>query len=106
MRRKRLRRRREQKFYEQRPLVAQNDPTYVQQDDDRGVKELRYEYEPGNQVQGNVVELDSRASGPVEVGGGGDAGRNEPQEIQGYVAPASRTYDGRAVEMPAQAVRR
>ena len=46
--------------------------------------------------------------GPIELQGGvvGDLAGRQPQQIDGYVAPAMAGYDGKPVEMPAQTATR
>ncbi|QRD07220.1 hypothetical protein JI435_124220 [Parastagonospora nodorum SN15] len=51
----------------------------------------------------NEVELETR--GPVELHGERD-GRTEPQQLDGFAAPAMEAYDGRPVEMPVQTATR
>lgn len=48
------------------------------------------------------VELGTAS--PAELHGGAGVAEGEPQQIDGYVAPATMGHDGRAVEMPAQPV--
>jgi hypothetical protein len=51
------------------------------------------------------VELETR--GPVELHGRMvDEEAREPQQLDGFAAPALGAYDGRALEMPAQTVTR
>jgi len=91
-RRKRARAQRERKFQEeaeQRALMAQ----------ERVVQETwRSEDLRGDLGQGGA--------GPIELQGGvGDVEeQRQPQQLDGFVAPATSGYEGEALEMPAQTV--
>lgn len=98
-RRKRARRQRERKMLgeqQRQPFVAQQhqqQPFVAQEYNGYRIAAN------GNPDDREVVEL--ATTSPAESHAGSGAVEVKPQQIDGYVAPATMGYDGRAVEMPA-----
>jgi uncharacterized protein HemX len=103
--RKRARKQRQRKLVQQqesRPFVApEPQPVAAQESQPFMAQEYRME-----QPQQAEMPADPRA--PIELQGGvvDDASRREPQQIDGFVAPATAAHDARPVEMAAQSVAR
>lgn len=108
VRRKSARRHRERKMIaeqETRALVAQ-DP-----DTTNSHQFVRQPYNPHEYRIANSGPPDSYSyagnESPIELQGGTIHGpRTTPQQLDNYGAPATATYDGRPVEMPAPAAAR
>jgi preprotein translocase subunit SecG len=103
IKRKRARRVRQRKLAEEqesRPFVAQENnalPVAF------NAQPTAYSAPESHAVENKHVDI---PTGPSELQAGmAEEARMTPQQLDGYAAPATAGYDGRAVEMPAQPAR-
>lgn len=104
---------RQRKFVEEqelRPFVA-HDPQSLGAQESRpsdGQESRPLDAHEYRMPEDHHAELGAESRGPVELQSRTveDATERPPQQLDGFVAPATAAYDGKPVEMPAQTVTR